>query len=159
MQSFADGRRCCTQGEVFVAAAATVENMHLCFGTLAFGITLFDYNLDCWCEKVVPSNFVFIRGGEFMMGSSDGEVGRKNDEVQHQVRLSDFYMSKYAVTVADFKSFVEATGYRTGREQVQLLIFSFGENLNWRQGVFGSVLPQSEENHTVLRVDWRQLSL
>jgi len=88
------------------------------------------------------------------MGSSDGEVGRKNDEVQHQVRLSDFYMSKYAVTVADFKSFVEATGYRTGREQVQLLVFSFGENLNWRQGVFGSVLPQSEENHTVLRVDW-----
>ena len=70
----------------------------------------------------VPANYLLIRGGEFTMGSPVGEAGRaettaflqKNGiayrETQHQVRLSDFYMGKYAVTVGEFRKFVDATG-------------------------------------------------
>lgn len=77
----------------------------------------------------VPKNFVLIRGGEFTMGSPDSEVGLDAakafykqfgidySEAQHQVRLSNFYMSKYSVTVSEFRSFVDATGYRTDAEK------------------------------------------
>ena len=119
-----------------------------------------------------PANYVLIRGGEFTMGSPEGEVGRaaitaflqKNgiaySETQHQVRLSNFSMSRYAVTVAEFRRFVEATGYRTDAEKEGFSsIFSNGEvkkgeGVNWRHGVSGNVRPQSEENHPVLHVSW-----
>ena len=94
-----------------------------------------------------PANYVLIRGGEFTMGSPVGEVGRLSDETQHKVRLSNFSMSKYAVTVAEFRRFVAATGYQTDAEKG-------GNTENWRHGVSGSVRPQSEENHPVLNVSW-----
>ena len=106
-----------------------------------------------------PANYVLIRGGEFTMGSPEGEVGRAESkavyqifgleysETQHQVRVSNFSMSRYAVTVAEFRKFVEATGYQTDAEKG-------GDSYNWRHGVSGSVRPQSEENHPVVHVSW-----
>ena len=94
-----------------------------------------------------PANFVLIRGGEFTMGSPEGEVCHQDDETQHQVRLSSFFMSRYAVTVAEFRRFVQASGYRTDAEKG-------GYTENWRCGVSGSVLPRSAENHPVLSVSW-----
>ena len=58
-------------------------------------------------------NFVLICGGEFTMGSPVGEVNRQNDETLHQVRVSDFYMCRNAVNVAQFRRFVELSGYQT----------------------------------------------
>lgn len=119
-----------------------------------------------------PANFVLIRGAEFTMGSPEDEVGRAEvkavwqkeglaySETQHKVRLSNFSMSKYAVTVAEFRRFVEASGYRTDADKAG---FSFigsngeikkGEGVNWRYGVSGSARPQSEDNHPVLYVSW-----
>jgi len=91
---------------------------------------------------VAPANFLKIPAGEFTMGSPASETGRQNDETQHQVRLSSFYMSKYAVTVAEFRKFVEATGIEKK------------DGVNWRYGVSGSVRPASEDNHPVIHVSW-----
>ncbi len=120
----------------------------------------------------VPENFVLIPGGEFTMGSPEGEFGRAEkksiykkygfeySETQHQVRVSTFYMSKYAVTVAEFRKFVAATGYRTDAEKggFSTIIadnqLKKEEGVNWRDGVSGKVRPQSEENHPVLHVSW-----
>ena len=109
--------------------------------------------------KVAPLNFVFIRGGEFVMGSPSSETGGGNDETQHQVRLSSFYMSKYAVTVAEFRKFVEATGYRTDAEKAGWSIIFSDEiekkdGVNWCCGVSGSVRSASEDNHPVIHVSW-----
>ncbi len=54
--------------------------------------------------------FVYIPGGTFMMGSPAAEQGRKDDEIQHQVTLSAFKMSKYAVTFEQYDRFCQATG-------------------------------------------------
>ncbi|HVO74071.1 MAG TPA: SUMF1/EgtB/PvdO family nonheme iron enzyme, partial [Ignavibacteriaceae bacterium] len=54
--------------------------------------------------------FVDIPGGTFTMGSPSAEIGRKDDEIQHEVTLSAFKMSKYLVTFEQFDSFCEATG-------------------------------------------------
>ncbi len=93
------------------------------------------------------SGFVYIRGGEFAMGSPAGEVGRVYDETHHQVKVGDFYFSIYPVTVGRFKAFIEASGYRSEAEKA-------GDRCNWRYGVSGRKRPQSEYNHPALYVSW-----
>ena len=87
------------------------------------------------------SNFVYIRGGEFTMGSPDGEVGRYWAETQHQVKLSGFYMGKYEVTVAEFRRFIEDSEYRTDAEKK-------GSSYTWKRQ------SSSEDNHPVIYVSW-----
>jgi len=60
-------------------------------------------------------NMLLIKGGQFEMGDVFGD-GAENERPVHDVTLSDFYLSRYEVTVAQFRSFVEATGYRTSAE-------------------------------------------
>lgn len=59
--------------------------------------------------------FVDISAGKFMMGSPASEIGRKDDEIQHEVTLSAFKMSKYLVTYEQYNAFCEATGKRKPR--------------------------------------------
>ena len=66
----------------------------------------------------LPVNFVLISGGEFTMGSPVDEAKRLKNETRHQVRLSSFYISKYEVTVAEFRRFVVASGYKTDRGEL-----------------------------------------
>ncbi len=122
---------------------------------------------------VTAPDFVFIHGGEFtMMGSPETEIGRdaakalyqsvgmNYSETQHQVKVSDFCMGKYEVTVGEFRKFVEATNYKTDAENGDGSYVFDGTTLqkkpliNWRYGVSGSVRPQSEENHPVVHVSW-----
>jgi formylglycine-generating enzyme required for sulfatase activity len=49
--------------------------------------------------KGIKLDLVLIPAGKFLMGSPTTEVGRKNDEKQHEVTLTKpFYMGKYEVT-------------------------------------------------------------
>ena len=46
----------------------------------------------------VKLEMVFIRGGSFQMGSPRSEPERDEDEIQHPVKLSGFWMGRYEVT-------------------------------------------------------------
>jgi formylglycine-generating enzyme len=111
-------------------------------------------------EEYLPENFVPVRGGEFTIGSPESENGHQIDEIQHQARVSDFYICKYAVTVAEFRRFIETSGYRTDAEKGDGSWIFDGEKvqkkagMNWRHGVSGSLRSQAEENHPVLHVSW-----
>jgi formylglycine-generating enzyme required for sulfatase activity len=51
-------------------------------------------------------NMVYVAGGTFLMGRNNGA----NDEKPvHTVTLSSFYLSKYEVTVAEYRKFCQAT--------------------------------------------------
>ncbi len=54
--------------------------------------------------------WVEIPAGTFMMGSPKSEFDRNEYEIQHQVSLSAFKMSKYEVTFEQYDAFCEATG-------------------------------------------------
>lgn len=75
--------------------------------------------------------WVSIPAGTFIMGSPESEVGRSGNETQHQVTLSAFKMSKYAVTFAQYDMFCEATGRKKpkdnswGRGKLPVI------NVNW----------------------------
>jgi len=50
-----------------------------------------------------PANMVRINGGTFTMGSPSSEPERWDDETQHQVTVSSFYMGKYEVTQKEYQ--------------------------------------------------------
>jgi formylglycine-generating enzyme required for sulfatase activity len=49
-----------------------------------------------------PSNMTLIQGGTFTIGSPTNEVDRDDDEIQHSVTVSSFYMGKYEVTQKEY---------------------------------------------------------
>ena len=51
-----------------------------------------------------PEDFVLIRGGSFDMGSPETEAWRSEDETQHPVTVSDFYIGVYEVTQAEYRN-------------------------------------------------------
>ena len=67
----------------------------------------------------VSYHMVAIRGGEFTMGSSPGEAGRKPDEgPQHKVKISPFWMGKCEVTWYEFELFMFADQERKFKDQI-----------------------------------------
>ncbi len=63
-----------------------------------------------------PPNMVWIPPGEFTMGTDDPTVWPA-ERPAHRVALSGFWMDATEVTNAQFRAFVEATGYVTTAEQ------------------------------------------
>ncbi len=73
-------------------------------------------------------NLIFIKGGEFMMGRSNGS----NDEIPvHEVILEDYYIGKYEVTVKEYKKFCDESDYLMP-----------DKNLEWG------------DNHPITFIDW-----
>lgn len=65
----------------------------------------------------VTMSFVRVPAGEFIMGSNDADWGADRDEKpQHKVYLDEYLVGRYEVTVAQFRVFVEATGYNASKE-------------------------------------------
>ena len=60
-------------------------------------------------EDYTAPPMVNIPAGTFQMGSDAGNV---RNRPQHAVTLPDFQMGKYLVTVAEFRRFVQDTGYQ-----------------------------------------------
>ena len=61
-----------------------------------------------------PAGMVLVPAGDFTMGSTTGNTdGNFDEQPVHTVYLNAFYIDKYEVTNAQFKSFIDAGGYTT----------------------------------------------
>gem|GEM_PF-728578 len=103
---------------------------------------------------------VRLPAGEFIMGSPLTEKGRRADEPQRHVRLTqDFFIGQFEVTRGQFSQFVEATGYKTdaerglrggyGYEEATRKLTGPDHRYSWRFTGF----PQTDE-HPVVNVSW-----
>jgi sulfatase modifying factor 1 len=63
-----------------------------------------------------PRDMAWIPGGEFLMGS-DHQLAQANERPTHKVRVHGFWMDRTHVTNAQFRAFVQATGYVTTAER------------------------------------------
>ena len=90
------------------------------FGVLALGAFAVTYVLVSYGHSERPANapprMVWVPGGEFLMGT-DSELGWPDEKPAHRVRVAGFWMDETEVTNAQFRSFVEATGYTTTAEK------------------------------------------
>ena len=60
-------------------------------------------------QSTNPPDMIFVKGGTFKMGSNDGYA---DEAPVHNVTLSDFYIGKYEVTVAQYRQFCTATNHK-----------------------------------------------
>lgn len=67
-------------------------------------------------DSISTEGMVLIPGGRFLMGALD-EEGRPDEYPQHWVEVKGFWMDETEVTNAQFRKFVEATGYVTTAER------------------------------------------
>jgi formylglycine-generating enzyme required for sulfatase activity len=74
---------------------------------LAILVTIFITNYVSAQKPTIE--WVVIPAGTFRMGSPATEANREANEIQHQVTLSAFKMSKYEITVGQFKAFRDST--------------------------------------------------
>jgi formylglycine-generating enzyme required for sulfatase activity len=95
---------------------------------------------------------VKIPGGTFRMGS---DSGRDAEKPLHSVSIRSFFLGKTEVTVGQFRSFVNESGYRTEAEQGDGSVVFTGKNwekrkdVNWREPGFSQ-----SDNHPVTCVSW-----
>jgi len=79
-------------------------------------------------STTIPANFVYIKGGTFMMGSPAYEPGHRNSETQHQVTVSSFYMCKFTVTQKEYR---EVIGVKISKFRDNLPI----EQVTWFEAI------------------------
>ncbi len=103
-------------------------------------------------KKVVMEK-VFVKGGTFTMGSPEGE-GHSDEHPQHQVTLSNFYISKYEVTNAEYAEFLNAKGNQSEGEvgNTWLDINDSDCQIEQVNGVFKAKV--GKENYPVIEVTW-----
>lgn len=82
------------------------------------GRAVFDRQRVPVSEKPIRRDLIAIDAGEFLMGSDSGEGYRVDGEgPQRRVTLGAFSIAPYAVTNAEFETFVSETGYLTDAEK------------------------------------------
>jgi len=79
-------------------------------------IALLSLECSTVAEESNPVGMVWITGGTFTMGSEmPGSKG--NEQPAHKVTVDGFWIDEHAVTNAEFRKFVDATGYKTTAER------------------------------------------
>ena len=59
---------------------------------------------ETWIDPITGMEFVWIEGGEFLMGCGESDIGCNNDEKPaHKVRVDGFWLGKYEVTQAQWQ--------------------------------------------------------
>lgn len=105
----------------------------------------------------VGPEMVFIPGGSFDMGSTEGE---EDEKPVHPVTVSGFSMAKYETTVREFAQFVAETNYQTDAEKGgSSKLWNWETNkvydstsIYWRHGADARLLLASEYSHPVVHV-------
>jgi formylglycine-generating enzyme required for sulfatase activity len=111
----------CQENKPYQGKYASVEDSLLhCSSNLpdrfgVTGVTDTVASANVQADTVSHDGMVWIPGGTYMMGAQDQD-GREDEYPQHQVKVSGFWMDVTEVTNAQFKRFVDATGYVTTAE-------------------------------------------
>jgi serine/threonine-protein kinase len=107
----------------------------------------------------VTMEFVRVPAGEFQMGTADDQTN-DNASPQGKIYLDEYWIGKYDVTNAQFRAFVDATGYKTTADQVGsgTVIGNSGwvdtPDTNWQHPDGPGSSITGKENYPVVMVSW-----
>ncbi|MFP4208637.1 MAG: SUMF1/EgtB/PvdO family nonheme iron enzyme [Wenzhouxiangella sp.] len=112
--------------------------------------------------KALGPSMVVVPSGQYMMGSPDSEEGRADHEgPRHRVVLRrGFALAARETSVAEFRAFIEASGYTTDAElagwsrvyEVRSGRMSRRNRINWRHDYRGRL---ADPELPVIHVSWR----
>jgi formylglycine-generating enzyme len=109
-------------------------------------------------EIQVPRGMVYVPGGRTRIGSDDGDL---DERPVFRVHIEPFFMDRSPVTVAQFRTFVDETGYRTDAERLgDAGLFDASRRewrlvrgAHWRYPLGPEGLPAADD-HPVTQVSW-----
>lgn len=112
--------------------------------------------------KVLEPDMIPIPGGTFTMGgtSEQGSDSFENEKPMHMVTVDDYLLGHTPVTLAQFRKFIEATGYKTDADKGgSSVVYTGGKweikkGVSWRCDTKGEVRPATEDNHPVIHISW-----
>lgn len=124
----------------------------LCWSGVMFGMG------GCGNGGSAPKGMVAFHGGEFIVGTDSGEP---NEGPPFTTQVDPFFIDEHPVTVAQFRKFIEASGYETEAEHfgnsavfnVNSGTWTLTEGATWRFPL-GPGGPRAEDNHPVTQVSW-----
>ncbi len=107
-------------------------------------------------------NFAQIPAGTFIMGAPVSESWSGTDEIEHQVTLSSFYITRYEITNVQYAAFLNAKNigsnglYAAGTYPAVALIYAYDDVfkcfLHYTDGQW--ITDTGYENYPVLCVSW-----
>jgi len=100
-------------------------------------------------RSAAPDGMVYVPGGIFVMGSAP-QVGHDDESPARKVCLTGFYISRHEVTNAQFKKFVDATGYLTEAERKP----GSEAGRTWRHPYGPGSSAEDMPNYPVICVSW-----
>lgn len=104
-------------------------------------------------EINVEDGFIRITGGTFQMGSPETESWRSDDETQHTVTVSDFYMNPYEVTQAEYEAVIGNNPSNFTGSDLPV------ENVSWLEAVsFCNAYSESKGLTPVYSIDGQSVS-
>ena len=112
----------------------------------------------------MPEEFVLIESGTFEMGSPESEAWRGEDEIQHTVTVSDFYMSAYEVTQREYQNVMgenpsNFSGENLPVEQISWLDAVAYCNARSEQEGLPSIIPVDLQCRMMWRHGWNKIKL
>ena len=99
-------------------------------------------------EIPTPDGMVLIPAGQFQMGSNDDEA-HDNEQPVHTVHLDAFFMDKYEVTNAQFKTFVDSNP-PWQKDNIEDRFHDGDYLVHWS----GNTYPAGQADHPVAYVSW-----
>ena len=89
----------------------------------------------------VDGDFVLVEGSTFYMGTAGGK-----DNPIHKVSINSFYISKYELTVGEWREYIEDSGYEYTYMQSDAMLMVIARG-------YGYILP---DNHPMYYITWRE---
>ncbi|MGH7476910.1 MAG: formylglycine-generating enzyme family protein, partial [Longimicrobiales bacterium] len=109
-------------------------------------------------DLVVPEDMVYVPGGVSRIGSDDGAP---EERPAFRARVAPFLMDRHPVTVAQFRTFVEATGHATDAERLGSGAVFDSRAAEWRlvagatwRNPLGPDGAAAQADHPVTQVSW-----
>lgn len=82
-------------------------------------------------SQILTGDMVHIHGGRYSVGTNKPIIVADGEAPEREVYVDDFYIDKYEVNNAEFKKFIDATGYETDAEKYgdSFVLYSLIKNL------------------------------
>ena len=110
-----------------------------------------------WIEPLTGMEFVWVKGGTFMMGSHKDEKERySNEGPVHEVCIDGFWMARYPVTLGQFKKIINATNYQTDAEK-HGWAYGWDKKTGWdkqKGHCWKNTHFQQDDRHPVINISW-----
>jgi len=123
------------------------------------GVIVVIFIMGCKKDETLDNDhmvqWVFVKGGTFIMGNTSGETVQTDQKSEYKVTLSDFYISKFEITNSQFADFLneyKSDKIKAGVNAGQIMCWEHSWGIEKIDSTWVPV--PGYENYPMLNVSW-----